>query len=498
MKQRPTKEQQEIIDAVASGQTLKVAALAGTGKTSTLQFIAQAYPNRKGLYLAYNKALQLDAQKKFPYWIDCKTVHGLAFQKRGFPFMKQLALRPDYDTVIAELEIDARQAYLDLPPDKDNKIGRLEIHLSSHFLLALCREIIRYFTFSDKDTLEIKDFTWIVQKELLERYPELKRILEDADALQDFTRGLYGYLERLCQKIWALQISPRSDLVPADHDTYLKLYQLQKPILEEYDYLLLDEAQDANPCILDILLNQRCQVIYVGDEYQQIYAFRGTVNAMQKVQAPMLYLTQSFRFGDAIAEEANDILTLLKSPISLKGLSSLPGEVTEIDTPPYTFLARTNATLFEKCVEAILKGYRCCLLGDVNKTLSLFRSAFSLWSKKPQWIKDNRLTGFSTWKELIEFAEAEDDSDLLGAVQFIRMHGEKSLELLKTIEQARRVSEEQADIIFSTVHKAKGREWNRVVIANDFTLKHPHDQNVYYVALTRAKQVLHHTLPTID
>jgi len=62
----PTQEQEDIIHAVAKGLTVKVAALAGTGKTSTLMMIAEAYPNLKGLYLAYNKSLQLEAQAKFP------------------------------------------------------------------------------------------------------------------------------------------------------------------------------------------------------------------------------------------------------------------------------------------------------------------------------------------------------------------------------------------------------------------------------------------------
>jgi superfamily II DNA or RNA helicase len=60
-----TGEQREIIAAVSTGRNILVAALAGTGKTSTLLGVAKAYPDRKGLYLAYNKALQLEARAKF-------------------------------------------------------------------------------------------------------------------------------------------------------------------------------------------------------------------------------------------------------------------------------------------------------------------------------------------------------------------------------------------------------------------------------------------------
>jgi hypothetical protein len=42
---------------------------------------------------------------------------------------------------------------------------------------------------------------------------------------------------------------------------------------------------------------QQCQVIYVGDPYQQIYEWRGAVNAMEHIRAPECALTESFRFG---------------------------------------------------------------------------------------------------------------------------------------------------------------------------------------------------------
>ncbi|WP_234841934.1 UvrD-helicase domain-containing protein [Sinorhizobium meliloti] len=72
---------------------------------------------------------------------------------------------------------------------------------------------------------------------------------------------------------------------------------------------MLDEAQDTNPVVLDILQRQRGQLIYVGDRYQQIYEWRGAVNAMESIDTDAsTYLTTSFRFGDAIAELATKML----------------------------------------------------------------------------------------------------------------------------------------------------------------------------------------------
>ncbi|KAK6314861.1 hypothetical protein J4Q44_G00143900 [Coregonus suidteri] len=83
---------------------------------------------------------------------------------------------------------------------------------------------------------------------------------------------------------------------------YLKLWHLQRPTLDKYDVIFIDEAQDCTPAIMDIMLPQHCGKILVGDPHQQIYTFRGAVNALNLVEHTHLYyLTHSFRFGSEIA-----------------------------------------------------------------------------------------------------------------------------------------------------------------------------------------------------
>ncbi|MGP4878937.1 hypothetical protein ACTXQV_44115, partial [Klebsiella pneumoniae] len=62
------------------GQSFKVIAYAGTGKTTTLQMISDAMPERRGMYLAFNKAIAGEAQNKFHRNVDCRTFHSLAFR----------------------------------------------------------------------------------------------------------------------------------------------------------------------------------------------------------------------------------------------------------------------------------------------------------------------------------------------------------------------------------------------------------------------------------
>ena len=487
---QPTPEQHTIIEAVAFGQTLKVAALAGTGKTSTLVMIAHSYPSCRGLYLTYNKALQLEAMKKFPDWIECKTIHGLAYGKFGRLFRSQLMTKLSPQELGTELEIEDFTAQF--------KIDGENLTITESVMLGWTRDIVRHFMFSNRKTIELDDVVWFIKAEVEKEYPDLKKdesfYQTHKNLVQQFYTNLNACLLSYARCLWEKQSDVSNEDVPAEHDTYLKLYQLSKPLLPKYDYIMLDEAQDANPCIIDILSNQSCQVIYVGDEYQQIYAFRGNVNAMRSIEATTYPLTQSFRFGDAIANQANLVLEQLNSSSRILGLASIGSLLEDVQTP-YTFIGRTNARILEECVAKIEEGYKCCFAGDMKSLISLIKSIYFLWCKHPEWVIDNRVSCFADWDELILFAREHEDQELLMPISFILKHGGDTLSKMNLVEREAKYKELEADIILTTAHKAKGREWNRVILGDDFSLKEESEMNIYYVALTRAKHVLQHTFP---
>ena len=71
-----TKEQSTIVEHVKANTGLtKTSAEAGSGKTTLLTAISKALPEGKGLYLAYNKSVATEAQRKFPKWVSCSTTH---------------------------------------------------------------------------------------------------------------------------------------------------------------------------------------------------------------------------------------------------------------------------------------------------------------------------------------------------------------------------------------------------------------------------------------
>ena len=79
-----TEEQVEILKHIKhSNDDLKIKAFAGTGKTSTLRTIAEFTQKINYVYMAYNKAIQVEAQSTFPKNVSCKTAHSLAYNALG-------------------------------------------------------------------------------------------------------------------------------------------------------------------------------------------------------------------------------------------------------------------------------------------------------------------------------------------------------------------------------------------------------------------------------
>ncbi|WP_308444900.1 hypothetical protein [Paraburkholderia adhaesiva] len=62
----PTEEQHAVLEVALRGGDLKIKAFAGAGKTSTLELVARQFPQRRGLYLAFNREIAASAARRFP------------------------------------------------------------------------------------------------------------------------------------------------------------------------------------------------------------------------------------------------------------------------------------------------------------------------------------------------------------------------------------------------------------------------------------------------
>lgn len=480
----PTKEQIKIVETVKTGKNILVAAFAGTGKTSTLSLIATQYPQKRFLYLAYNKQMEKEARRKFGFNVTSCTIHSLAYQKLGHKYQSKLQLKLYTNKVSSFFEVKGFARH---------ENGH-NCYATPNSIAACAKETVLRFCLSADATL----LPHHINTRHLEKYQEKYQLIHyDLAHLKRPRNFLEQYLATtfvLAKKLWLEMTNIDNQEIGIEHDGYLKLWQLSKPQVIDFDCIMLDEAQDANAPILDILNNQQCQRIYVGDANQQIYAWRGSINAMQKLKGTKLYLTQSFRFGEKVAAIANLVLQKLGETKVLKGNPTLPTTIGRIDeTKPYTVICRTNATLFEHGLIFAERKKKIHIVGGLAQPSTLLLSAYYLWLGDLTQVKVPHIQHFHTWSRLAEEAQMTRDNELAHLVNFILKYQNDTPKVLETIKEAANYPESQADVVLVTGHKAKGCEWDQVIVNEDFpplSKAKGEELNLLYVSVTRAMSIL--------
>jgi ATP-dependent exoDNAse (exonuclease V) beta subunit len=104
------------------------------------------------------------------------------------------------------------------------------------------------------------------------------------------------------------------------------------------------------------------------------------------------------------------------------------------------------------------------------------------------------LFGFSTWKDVMSFSGKAEGEYIRGLVNLVQEYGEDVM--LRALARCEPI-EGNANIVCTTAHKAKGREWAYVVVDRDFevSISRSSDRKasfeaelrLLYVAVTRAK-----------
>ena len=452
-----TDEQARAIDLALTGQSLKIEAGAGTGKSSTLTAIAH-YTGKQGVYIAYNRSVVVSARKVFPASIECVTAHGMAYRAFGCQFKERLEDRPTAPMIAEWLSRD------------DDPMG-----LSSNGWAYLVLETLQSFTCTADASIGQRH----INQSALDPLPPGMRPAVAAAVAKD------------ARKVWVDMTDPHGQL-PVSHDVYLKEWATSSPTLD-YDLILYDEAQDANPVMVAAVNSQKAQQIWVGDRYQNIYRWRGALNAMAEVATDHeTQITQSFRFGPAIADIANQVLEKwLQADMRIRGFDKVDSKVSlQPVANPTVVLCRTNMTAMQVFMEAIDANKSPIIVGGVNDLLRLLYGAGSLMAKKQP--STPSLIAFKSWKELVEYAESPVGADLRVLVSLVRHYGvAKLIGALKTVKGRR-----NGDLTICTAHKSKGLEWPIVALADDF--RFPGDgkdwctdeANLLYVAVTRATKVL--------
>lgn len=469
---------EEQAEAVASGaRRIKVQAFAGAGKTTLLRAFAERSIRAKGIYLAFNQSIARQASIVFPDNVACLTHNAMA--------LRALGARDASWRSLAHGKLDQVQArhLTELPGQ-----GGLNLDLVLATLAA--------FIQSPDEEIGIRHVP----------VEEARLLGQNSDALDP------EKCVRFARASWLRMADPTSQ-VPMPHDGYLKLWSIA-PAELPCDFALIDESQDSNPAFLAGLEKQRCRQVFVGDEHQGIYGFRGAVNALSTlIGCEERSLTLTHRFGPGLCDLANALIRHKGATLFLRSADSSARTQVVLGQAPLgsnpLYLARTNAGLFDKAFELATHGKNFRLLGaeakldftDLQELLALADGD-----------REGRYANYVDLYELEEDALTQGRNDLALRAKLARVHGRRLPAMLAAINAKIESASTQpgsAVPTLSTLHQAKGLEAEWVELLPDFafaprpgdapptTAEKIEECNVLYVAITRAKKGLAIRAPVV-
>jgi F-box protein 18 (helicase) len=464
MASRLTEEQQLAKTSALNlqdGQVLVVNSVAGSGKTRTLKNIGSALTDCSSvLMMAFNVSIAAELSKDAISGEIVKTFHSwIKAETKGYLF-----LDPDIKPVKA------------LTSTISNRSIRYPIEL-----LVTAMINAGYGLPGNNITIEEVFKTKGILK------PKNARVEE-----------IYRYAGNIFDQLIRRVDNNNFDLLLWNYADMLISGKIE--IITNYERVLVDEFQDFNYVQLRILQEiqkkNNCAIVFVGDENQAIYQFRGacdeTLNKIYEMfnVVKEVHLTKSFRCSGEVIKIAQKYVSRIKGDAE-------PGKVfyvTEdflIEKAEITdmVLCRFNKRLMDVGLKLVSKGIPVLLkntkiITEVFNQLeySKFKSLAALHS----WVK----TELETARTLEDIASRSARCDFVETVSAI---GEKILRKEETFDSIKEKfldGNESNSVILSTIHMAKGREFNRVYFLDYLELTKKAmikaELNAIYVGVTRA------------
>ena len=287
----------------------------------------------------------------------------------------------------------------------------------------------------------------------------------------------------------------------------------------QYDYILLDEAQDTNGprrALVKMMLKKGGKLIAVGDPHQAIYGFTGADNKsldiiQKEFNAIVTPLSVTFRCPKNIVALAQQWVSHIEAhesaPDGVVDSCDLQ-DIVKLAGPMDAIICRNTKPLVELAYSLLRQSVACRVEGreigegliKLTQRWKTVKTVGELNNKLQQWgeneIEKNKTKGNDSRCQAIEdqvktlevFIDNCDHSDPI-SVLIANIRG-----LFGDTEGVQKV------ITLSTIHKAKGKEWDRVFALGMDTYspskwatkewEMEQENNLCYVQVTRAKQHL--------
>jgi superfamily I DNA/RNA helicase len=441
-----------------------VVARAGSGKTSTIVEGFKYIPKgKKTLMVAFNKIIADELKQRAPSYVDTMTLHSLGYRAIRQNFGNVPVENTKCQTLVSQLIGEDRDLW--------------ELNQSICKCVSLCKAFLVDMPRGINDLID--DFgieTFDVQREKFVEYV-----------------------------VKTLGMCKASKLV-VDFDDMIWFPFVYRLNVGKFDVVFVDEAQDLNTAQITMVLSAvkpEGRIIAVGDPAQSIYQFRGAdsraiPNFINKLKAKTLPLSVSYRCPKKVIKVAQEIVPDIEAaPNASDGVvEDVALETILKQVRPGDFvISRFNAPLIRLCMAALKAGIPANIQGrDVGANLLYF-------VKKSKAKDINGFTAYvKAWQEQeIKrlLAEKKNPDICIDKAECLLNLCEGTLtikDLKETIERLFVDVDDSSKVVFSSTHKAKGLERDRVfVLAHTYrkTGDGGEEDNLWYVAVTRAKKELY-------
>ncbi len=463
-----SKYQKAVFENVATGTGHTVVkAVAGSGKTTTIvEALSHIPAGCRTLFVAFNKAIAEELKKRAPRGVEVSTLHsyGLKTITRSLGRLRIDAHRVD----------DMARAM----HGNDSKTWDLRRDLAKTVSLA-------------KGALAADE-------------TEIDAII-DAFGIESAKNGARPEFIQDVLKL-LLQCTEVSEDGRIDFDDMIWLPIVLNLSQSQFDRVFVDETQDLNPAQIEMTMRAvktDGRICAVGDPRQAIYRFRGADsaavdNVVSRLQATVLPLSVCYRCCKTVIRTAQEVVPEIEwAPDAEDGIVS-DSSVSELKSrdgaqPGDFVLSRTNAPLISLCLYFLKEGRPATIQGrDIGASLAAFvkksaaRSVTELCVYVEEW-RDMECERLS--KKHRDTQAVEDRTDCILALS----EGARTVaDVINRIESLFADKDDQARIVLSTTHKAKGMERDRVWMLQSTYRRRPEveEDNLYYVAVTRARKIL--------